>query len=75
MGPVQEYVAFATVEAVRESVVPAQTGPLFPAVGAFGFAFTTGVVVPAELVHPLTVAVTEYSPAMLVVALVLTVGF
>ena len=45
------------------------------AVGASGIVLTTGEVVPAELVQPFTVAVTEYSPAMPVVALVLTVGF
>ena len=45
------------------------------AVGALGAALTTGVVVPAELVQPLTVTVTEYSPAIAVVADALTVGF
>ena len=63
------------VEAVSERVVPAQTGPLLPAVGADGIAFTTAVVVPAKLVQPDTVAVTLYIPDIAVVALALTVGF
>jgi hypothetical protein len=48
---------------------------LFPAVGAEGTVFTVALVEPAELVHPLTVAVTSYVPAIAVVALLLTVGF
>jgi hypothetical protein len=43
-------------------------------VGEDGIGFTTTVVVPATLVQPLTVAVTEYVPAIAVVALVLTDG-
>src|SRR5262249_20010229 len=39
-GPVQEYVAPATVEAVSCSVPPTHTGPLLPAVGAAGIALT-----------------------------------
>jgi hypothetical protein len=58
-GPVQEYVAPATVLAVRFKVCPTHKGPLFPAVGADGVGFTTTVVVPAALVQPATVAVTE----------------
>jgi hypothetical protein len=52
---------------------PTQTGPLLPAVGLTG-GLTTTVVVPAMLVHPATVAVTEYVPAIAVVALALTDG-
>ena len=33
------------------------------AVGVVGIAFTTTAVVPAKLVHPATVLVTEYVPA------------
>src|SRR5450759_2795247 len=40
-GPVQLYVAPATVEAVRLSVEPAQIGPLLPAVGVVGGVQTT----------------------------------
>ena len=35
-GPVQLYVAPGTVEAVRFKVMPVQSGPLLPAVGAAG---------------------------------------
>jgi hypothetical protein len=45
-----------------------------PAVGAVGIGFTVTVVVPATLVQPLTVAVTEYVPDIAVVALALTDG-
>lgn len=59
-GPVQLYVAPATVLAVKFNVAFAHTGELLPAVGAAGVAFTTTVVVPAGLVaQPGTVAVTE----------------
>ncbi len=58
-GPVQAYVAPATVEAVRFSVLPAQIGPLLPAVGAAGVGLTVAVVVPAAEVQPDTVTVTE----------------
>ena len=39
-GPVQEYVALATVLAVRFNVVVAQMGELLPAVGEAGVGFT-----------------------------------
>ncbi len=39
-GPVQEYVAPVAPDAVRASVPPAQIGPLLPAVGAAGGAWT-----------------------------------
>jgi hypothetical protein len=58
-GPVQLYVAPATFEAVRLSVEPSQIGPLLPAVGAGGVVFTITFIVPAALVHPPIVAVTE----------------
>jgi hypothetical protein len=44
------------------------------AVGVAGFAFTVTVVVPADEVQPLTVAVTEYVPDIAVVAFAI-VGF
>ena len=63
LGPVQAYVALATVGVEREMVVPAQYGPPLLAVGVAGVAFTTTLVVPAAEVQPLTVIVTEYVPA------------
>ena len=45
--------------AVRDKVVPEQTGVLLPAVGAAGIVFTVTVVVPADPVQLETVAVTE----------------
>jgi len=68
LGPVQEYVAPATVGVVRLSVPPAQIGPLFAAVGVAGIALTVAVVVPARDVQPATVTVTEYVPVAAVVA-------
>ena len=47
------------VFAVRLNVYPVQIGELFPMVGAAGGGLTTTLVVPAVLVHPKTVAVTE----------------
>jgi hypothetical protein len=67
-GPVQLYVAPATVLAVRLRVEPAHMGPLLPAVGAVGIGLTVTVVVPALLEHPPTLAVTEYVPVARVVA-------
>ena len=49
--------------AVKFNVVPAHTGPLLPAVGAAGDAFTVTVVVPADPAHPFIFAITEYTPA------------
>jgi hypothetical protein len=72
-GPVHVYVAPATAPVLKLSDEPAHTGPLSLATGVTG-GFTTTVVVPAILVHPLTVTVTEYIPAMAVVALALTEG-
>jgi len=68
-GPVHEYVAPAIVLAVRFIVPPSHTGLLLPAVGAAGIEFTTTTVVPAGPVHPFTVAVTLYVPAIAVDAL------
>jgi hypothetical protein len=62
-GPVHAYVAPATKGVVRLSVAPTHKGPLLPAVGVAGTAFTTTVVVPAALVQPPTVIVTLYTPA------------
>jgi hypothetical protein len=58
-GPVHEYVAPATLGVVKFNAAPTQRGPLLAAVGVAGFAFTTTDVVPAALVHPFTVIVTE----------------
>ena len=60
--------------AVKFNVCPVQIAELEPAVGAAGIGFTVTVVVPAGLVHPFTVAVTEYTPDAAVVAEA-TVGF
>src|SRR5437763_12373126 len=68
-GPVQEYVAPATVAVESEIVAPSQYGPPFDAVGVAGVAFTTTFVVPAAEAQPLTVTVTEYVPASATVAL------
>jgi DUF971 family protein len=73
-GPVQAYVAPATVGVESAIVPPSQYGPPFDAVGVAGVALTTTLVVPAAEVQPLTVIVTEYVPASAVVAL-LRVGF
>jgi hypothetical protein len=58
-GPVQLYVAPETVGVVKFIVDPKQTGELLLAVGVAGNEFTTTVVVPARLVQPDTVRVTE----------------
>ena len=73
-GPVHEYVAPATLLAVRLSVEPAQIGELLDAVGGAGVGFTVTAVVAEELVHPRTVTVTEYVPLAATVALAI-VGF
>lgn len=52
----------ATVLDVRFNVVPSQIGLLLLAAGAAGIGLTVTAVVPAVLVHPLTVTVTEYVP-------------
>ena len=57
-GPVQAYVAPATVGVVSVIVLPLQTGEFEAAVGVAGVAFTTTEVVPACEGQPLTVAVT-----------------
>ena len=44
-------------------LVPTHKGPLLVGVGETGIGFTVNVVVPADPVHPATVAVTEYVPA------------
>ena len=53
---------------VRFNVEPTQIGELLPAVGVAGIGFTTTVVVATGLVHPATVTVTEYVPAIATVA-------
>jgi hypothetical protein len=58
-GPVQAYVAPATVGVESEINAPSQYGPPLEAVGVDGVGFTTTVVVPAADVQPLTATVTE----------------
>ena len=67
-GPVQEYVAPATAVVVRLMVCPVHTGLLLPGAGVEGIGFTVAVTVPAALVQPPTVTVTEYVPDAAVVA-------
>lgn len=75
LGPVHAYVAPATVGVAKVIVAPAQYGPVLVAVGVAGKAFTTTVVAPAKLVHPVVfVTVTLYVPAIAVVELAI-VGF
>jgi hypothetical protein len=62
------------VLAVRLNVLPEQIGALLVIVGAAGGGLIVTVVVPAEPVHPATVAETEYVPASAVVNPA-TVGF
>ena len=57
-GPLHEYVAPAMVVEVKLNVLPVQTG-LFAVATIAGVWFTVTVVVPAGLVHPPEVAVTE----------------
>jgi hypothetical protein len=67
-GPVHEYVAPATAAVERFSAEPAHTGVLLVGAGVAGMAFTTALTVPATLVQPFTVTVTEYVPDAAVVA-------
>lgn len=67
-GPVQLYVAPATALVVRFSVAPTHNGLLLEGVGAAGIGLTVTAVVPAALMQPLTVMVTEYVPVASVVA-------
>src|ERR1035437_353025 len=60
--------------AVKLRVAPAQIADLLPAVGETGVSFIVTAVVPADPVHPFTVAVTEYVPPAAVVAAAI-VGF
>jgi hypothetical protein len=67
-GPVHEYVAPATAGVVKFNVLPAQIGLLLDAVGVAGMGFTVTLTVPAALVHPATVTVSEYVPDIATVA-------
>ena len=58
-GPVQAYVAPATVGVESAIVAPGQYGPPFDADGVDGIVLTTTLVVPAGEVQPLTVIVSE----------------
>lgn len=73
-GPVQLYVAPATAAVERLMVLPVQTGLLLDGAGVAGVVLTATTVVPTPEVHPLTVVVTLYVPAIATVALV-RVGF
>jgi len=73
-GPVQAYVAPATVLEVRLNAEPAQMGLLELAEGVVGNVFTTTSVVPATLEQPSAVALTLYVPLADAVGLA-TVGF
>ena len=59
LGPVQLYVAPAIAGVFKLIVDPAQYGPALVAVGVAGRALITTAVVPATLVQPETVTVTE----------------
>jgi hypothetical protein len=52
----------------RLIVFPAQTGLLLEGAGVAGCGLTVTAMLPAELVHPATVAVTEYVPLAAMVA-------
>lgn len=67
-GPVQLYAAPTTAGVERLSVLPEQTGELLDAVGVDGVALIVTAVVPAADVHPPTVTVTLYVPAIAAVA-------
>ena len=60
-----------TVGVERFNVAPVHKGPLLEAVGVAGVGLITTIVVPAALVHPLTVIVTLYVPALATVTLVM----
>lgn len=68
LGPVHEYVAAATAVVVSVSVLPEQIGLLLPGDGVAGIGLTVTAVVPAALVQPPTLAVTEYVPVAAIVA-------
>jgi hypothetical protein len=70
----QAYVAPVTNGVEKVIVCPTHTGLLVVMTGKAGTVFTVTVVVAAALVHPDTVAVTEYVPASAVVT-PLMVGF
>jgi hypothetical protein len=61
-GPLQEYVAPGIVSTISCSESPAHTGLLLDATGVAGEEFTVTLTVPALLVHPFTVTVSEYVP-------------
>ena len=59
--------ALETSEADKFNIVPVHIGELLAAVGVAGVGLITTLVVPAALTQPLTVAVTEYVPALMAV--------
>jgi hypothetical protein len=69
-GPVHVYVVPGLPVTDKLIVLFSHTGLLLVAVGAAGMALTTTLVVPAILVHPFTVAVTEYIPPLVAATLV-----
>jgi len=73
-GPVHEYDAPLIALAVRDIELPTHKGPLLEATGAKGRGLTTAPVDEGELVQPLTVAVTLYTPPFATPTLLIT-GF
>ena len=57
-----------TEAAVKLTSCPKQTGELMPGLSEADKEFTVTWVIPAELEHPVTIAVTEYDPASEVAA-------
>jgi hypothetical protein len=58
------------LEAVSKTFEPSHNGLLLPAIGGAGMGLTMTAVLPAALVQPFPVAVTEYDPAADAVMLV-----
>ena len=66
-GPLQEYTAPGIVSTISCSESPEHTGLLLEATGVAGAELTVTLTVPALLVHPFTVTVSEYVPVSAVV--------
>lgn len=67
LGPLHVYVAPAIVSALSCNVWPEQIGVFAVTFGEGGLLLTNSTTVPARLVQPLTVTVTEYVPDAAVV--------
>lgn len=74
LGPLQLYAAPVMLLAVRFMVDPTHKVEVPPVSGAAGVGLITTLTVPALLVQPLTICVTEYVPAAFTVGLKI-VGF